>query len=494
MKDETAEFYRLLFDVIDKQSSLDFHKKDDIDLVNENDIAQIRVARNTSVTSLVHCVVEHKDTLLADHTDLLQTTALVPFKLSNDQEEAWSKIQNWIQLSEPYFVLKGFAGTGKSTLMKLLLSLEMHYNFVFTAPTNKAAGELSRLIGRATSTIYSLLGIRMMPVEDKLELTYPESLPRISKGTIVVIDEAFMIGKKLLKFIKMLRKELDIRILFVGDPEQFNPIGESYSPVKKLDIHSNFKARLTQVMRFDNQILALSERIREYAREKRYDESPIFSDNKDGEGVFVYSNKGFEKRLLSMSQEEFADTKVIAWRNKTVDKYNKLIRDNLGYNGDYVNGEMLLLAEPIEEDERIVAHTDEEGVASQVKQVEAKIDDLHIPVWSMLFKTPKYARTLLVPIPGDDTLPRILNEKASNARAISHPYKRKLAWRDFFKLKKSFHPVRYNYALTGHRIQGTTLRGVFIDQDDMLANKNKREAYRGLYVAATRPRETVRTF
>lgn len=57
--------------------------------------------------------------------------------LNDDQQKAFKAIRKWLASSEPYFALKGYAGTGKSLLMSYVSKLD--YNFYFSAPTNKAA-------------------------------------------------------------------------------------------------------------------------------------------------------------------------------------------------------------------------------------------------------------------------------------------------------------------------------------------------------------------
>ena len=64
-------------------------------------------------------------------------------------------------------------------------------------------------------------------------------------------------------------------------------------------------------------------------------------------------------------------------------------------------------------------------------------------------------------------------------------------WSSFWDFKEAFHKVRHSYAITAHRAQGSTYEAAFVDWKDILANRNRSEAFRCLYVACTRPRKEL---
>jgi exodeoxyribonuclease-5 len=79
-----------------------------------------------------------------------------------------------------------------------------------------------------------------------------------------------------------------------------------------------------------------------------------------------------------------------------------------------------------------------------------------------------------------------LNELSSRAKAGERHL-----WRQFWKLKETFHAIRPSYAITSHRSQGSSYQIVFVDRMDIMLNKTRREAFRSLYVACTRARKEV---
>lgn len=420
----------------------------------------------------------------------VQAPASSEVVLSEDQQIAWEKLNRWIEAESPYFVLRGFAGTGKTFLMKMLLE-KAAKSFKFTAPTNKAAKVLSQMLGTDASTIHSLLGLRMVPDEEGMRLEYPRTMPHISRSTVVVIDEASMVGRELHDFVDRARAQCGFRVLYVGDPAQLNPIGERSSPAWEVAAKED-RAMLRKVMRFDNQLLNLSLRIRKRMAEKRF-VSPVRDDHDAEGGVFLLSQKKFDEQLASLKLEDFDTAKVVAWRNKTVARYNRTIRKQLGFVRQYEEGDVLLLGGPIEIDGKIVGHTDEEGRVESAKRTRVEVDGEDVRVWRIVLKTDDAVHTLNVPLDDDTVLPRILSEKAAAARnAPGHL--RKSLWSDFWDTKKRFNTVRYGYAMTAHRVQGSTLDTAFVDQEDVLANQDKLEAMRCLYVACTRPRFRLYTF
>lgn len=418
-------------------------------------------------------------------------------KLTNDQEKAWNKILNWLKSSDNYFVLRGYAGSGKSFLLKKLKELDI--TVYYTAPTNKATKVLSRFTQRECHTIYSLLGIRMSQDDDKLVLTYSDDPPYIPKNSVIVIDESSMISEGLLSFIKKTVKRTKCKVLFVGDPAQLPPVGETRTKAWSVTNLKENHAFLKKVVRYDNQLLSLATEIRENIKTKNY-YSPIKDDNQKDEGVFLLPKSKF-MNLLEMynKPEDFIDRKVIAWKNVTVNHYNNSIRENLGFNWPFEKNDILLIAEPVEQNGQIVSTIDDEYIVqsvdkSSIKVYKNKEEQPYIKVWSLIVQDDSGTQlTLSIPI-DKGQLHEVLTYRANLAKNAENSNDRRSLWREFWAIKRTFHSVRYGYALTAHRAQGSTYTSCFIDQRDIMSNTNKKEALRCLYVAATRPTTSLFTF
>lgn len=479
--------------------------------------------------------------------------------LSEDQTEAWSKINKWLEPHKKrrFFVLQGVGGSGKTTLLRMLVdknigalaksvsnpksttaSLSESINFLFCAPTNKAAKVLSDTVKVRATTIHSLLGLKMETNDDgKQELVYSKknSLRRkpypgeeytgvkdFSLPIVLVIDESSMLSEEITSLIEEAASEDDFKVLFVGDPYQLPPIGEKTSKCWSL-VPKEKRSVMTQVMRFDNQILDLSIRIRKAIRRKI--EPTILDNNDEKEGVFVLSQRKFERTLLAeVETTDFTKTKVLAWRNKTVDRYNKLIRDKLGRTEPFCEGDAIVFTAPLyprvdgtDKETQVVgsriAHTDDEGVVKSVKKAKTKITlsseyvniDERISIWELVVDIEGVTQTIQV-CQEESDLQKILstissaaskivpnrNSSAREAGVLSG--KRRDVWKQFWAIKNSFAQTKYGYSLTIHRSQGSTYHTTFIDSQDILVNSNEREAKQCLYVACTRASTRLFTF
>ena len=138
--------------------------------------------------------------------------------LSTCQQEALDAFIDFIDSDEPWMIISGFAGSGKSFLVEYMadiaenkLKIQQHLNkayrpptLLFTATTNKAAAVLSDMLGRETQTIHSLLGL-------KLNTDYTTGKQRLIRSagargitnSIVFIDESSMVNRELMYFIKV---------------------------------------------------------------------------------------------------------------------------------------------------------------------------------------------------------------------------------------------------------------------------------------------------
>lgn len=413
--------------------------------------------------------------------------------LSEDQEKAWVKLSTWVGNNEPYFVLQGYAGTGKSFLMKKLQELKA--TLYYTAPTNKATKVLSRFVGTEAKTTFSQLGLRMSADDDTLVMEYGANSPYMPKGSILVVDEASMIGKQLYEFIEETRKKTGCKVLYVGDPAQLPPVGEKRTLAWTCTDNVENKAVLRKVMRYDNELLKLATNIRDLMKNKDYDSFPIEDDNADGKGVFILRSKSkFVRKITEFEKpEDFLTRKVIAWRNKTVNAYNSIIREHFGFNDPFNEGDIILISEPIEKNDMIIAHIDDEFQVKAVRESTVKTSCKNlVPVYEL--KIENEDNTLIINVAKDrDDVDDILAGKASAAKAAKS-IDRRDKWKDFWDTKKLFASTRYGYALTSHRVQGSSYDETFVDQQDILANINKRESYKCLYVACTRAKTSLFTF
>lgn len=419
--------------------------------------------------------------------------------ITEEQSAAVERLIAFLQTPEMFALLIGPAGTGKTFCIKHFAK-KVRGKLIFTAPTNKAvkvlwdslsASDLGETYEPECRTIYSLLGLRMEANGEIKELAHPEDPVDIGKYAAVIVDEASMINQQLWYIIADTAKRQSIRFIFLGDPAQLPPVNELRSPVWGI----GYQAILSTNMRNDNQILELATRIREKVDHPA--PSIKLSSNNDGEeGVWALSMPQFEESLLSAVDRGLFQkpngAKAVAWRNATVDRLNKLIRQKLFDTSEgvefFVPGDRVIITEPAKnlDSDAILAATDEEGTVQRVEIApHPEFGEFNCHRLVIQMDAGKTITLWALHAGSQAAFQKHLAILASAARAS-----RRL-WKDYWHFRESFHQVRHGYAITAHRAQGSTYDITFVDTRDILCNRNRQEAFRCLYVACTRPRKQL---
>ena len=395
--------------------------------------------------------------------------------------------------SEQFFLLSGYAGTGKTFCIQHLIP-KVRGRMIFTAPTNKATKVIRDSLVSSEykpecRTIYSLLGLRLEANGEVKELAVPEDPIDLSQYRAVIVDEASMISSLLFSHIEATAREQKVKFIFMGDPAQLPPVKELRSPVWA---KCHGVAELTQVMRYDNQLLKLATAIRKVV-DHPAPNIRLDSDNADGEGVWKLPDTDFASRILDAAGQGLFSkpncTKAIAWRNVTVDDLNRRIRGRIFSNPvkPWLPEDRIIVMEPAKDlNAEIMATTDDEGTVTGVAE------DWH-PVYGE-FKCWRVSVTL---DDGKLAVFWVLHEdfqaafaRRSEELAAAARLNRRL-WGQFWEFKETFHRIRHGYAITAHRAQGSTYDTAFVDWRDILLNRNRGEAFRCLYVACTRPKRRL---
>jgi hypothetical protein len=399
------------------------------------------------------------------------------------------------------FLLSGFAGAGKSFLVKFLVDVTadeyrlvrlinpkaIRYRFHFTATTNKAAGVLTGLNRKEKAmTIHKTLGL----VVQKNYETGASTLKAARRGedlsqTILVVDEASMVNRELLAIIRKVAFSYpNCKILYVGDKYQLPPVQED--PCSLFDSLDE-RYFLTEIQRqaADSPIISFAHHYREILDDP---EKPWPAIPHDGENIFHYNSRtAFDKAILDAFQTaekspdiDVANLKVISWSNDRVRSYSKKIREFLGYDGDFCVGETVASNSAIKHpfESTMLAATDSYWTIDNIR--DAIEDDI-----------PGYRLTL---IPHDHEYEpfHIFQPKSwGKANALKKKYAGEKKWRDFFKIEETWADMRPIYAQTVHKSQGSTYDEVFIDVSDIARNNKFEEIARLMYVAITRARFRV---
>lgn len=259
----------------------------------------------------------------------------MPYELTSDQITADKMIDNWFRnQTSQIFVLAGFAGTGKTTLLRHTVTetLKLSEDSVaFVTPTGKAATVLLRQ-GIPATTIHRLIYqsiIKETEVEvngkkikiEKLTFKRRENIDKSIK--LIVLDEASMVSDEILWDIM----EFGVKILLCGDNAQLPPV-EGFNTYLK---EPNITLKKIVRQQLDNPIIMLSE----MARDGKYIPFGRYGDN-----ALVLSKKQFmgEKREYYLTKAD----QIICGINKTRTAVNNELRAARGLGVLPENGDKLI--------------------------------------------------------------------------------------------------------------------------------------------------------
>lgn len=261
--------------------------------------------------------------------------------LSPDQAAALAAIMQALTDGAKELVLSGPAGSGKTTLARVLLDTleEAGYRLTLVAPTGKAASRLSALTGREATTIHSPLYKTIKEAPDKpksdkmtgggVEFADPKAIA--SGKAIIFCDEASMVGSKI---AADLRRNLgrDVVILYVGDREQLPPVNDVWGAD-----FANPTALLTQVHRqaADSPIIQLATAIRQG--------EPWRNVRPDGVRYSVRRSTIEEAAAwLACERATGGDVTLLAYTNRVRQRCNAEVRAARGHGPDLTIGDVIV--------------------------------------------------------------------------------------------------------------------------------------------------------
>lgn len=402
--------------------------------------------------------------------------------LTTDQQNALDKFIAF--LSDPIervFVLSGYSGTGKSTLVKHILDYlpkyqktlrlinpkATEYDVQLTATTNKAAEALQSITSYPVTTIHSALGLR---VQTDFKTNTTQLVP-FSKdyvySKILFIDEASYVDSQLLTLV--FKRTKDCKIVFIGDPAQLTPVKSQTTPV----FESQFReARLEQVVRQaeGNPIIDLSTKFRETVNTGAF-----FSFTPDGSAVTHLSRDDFNAAVqdeFTRPNWKYMDSKVLAWTNQRVVDYNHWIRDQVAGDPDFQPGDYALCNKFVGT-RGVTLKTDQ---MVQITAISAEIEQYGVR-----------GKTYTIDYRANFFMP-------NSRQAKQDRLKQARADEDFHlveEMESRWIDLRAAYACTINKAQGSTYDKVFIDLDDIRRCNSGNQIARMLYVAVSRARHQV---
>jgi exodeoxyribonuclease-5 len=459
--------------------------------------------------------------------------------LNSDQKEAFEELRDFIcdRDDENVYVLKGWAGTGKTFCISILVRYILEvvhpksawYKIAVTGPTNKSVRVIKKTSNlrnpRVTfQTIHKLLGLTEKITNDGQQVFVNQEKnfkPQINSVKLLIIDEVSMLNDDL--FHEILKYRDKLKIICMGDPAQIPPVGKpDCIPFRDelADPYGIKTLQLKKIMRQKegNAIIDSSVLIREDLWSERNPVKPVTSLNSLGEGVeFLNLNdgetrKGFGDILAKyFRSEEFKEDseycKIIAWRNKTVSSMNNIVRRIIF--GEYecrtkiLVGEKLIANSPvIIQGNLILFNTNDEF---SVESTKIKEMNMVLKTFSPVIEVKlKFYDAVVSYLNDEDEIEKtsieILHEdseaefsKIANLLKLKAIEKkgRDRSWLDYYDFLRNFADVNFGYCTTAHKSQGSTYNTTFVIEDDIFENYNIVERNRILYTSYTRASKKV---
>ena len=448
-----------------------------------------------------------------------------PFTPTSIQAVAIKELTEFINNHDinSVFILKGYAGTGKTTLISSVINWlpNIGRNSVLIAPTGRAAKVLSSYSKSPASTIHKQIYYQGN-TDGKIHFTLQKNK---CSNAIFVVDEASMIGASgglggsFASRDKTLLDDLfdyvfsgkNCKIILIGDTAQLPPVGETDSPALQQEYISSrypvsvWSRELKEVTRQSegSGILFNATLLRKILLQNEVF-TPNFSLN-NFEDIRRLTGHEIEEELSSSySNVGIENTVVICRSNKQANNFNKYIKFNVLWQEEELNaGDLLMVVRNNYfwiDDEKIgfIANGDmieilrvvnyEEKFGFRFANVSLKLSDykegieyeVKIILDTLSTETPALSR---------EEGNRLYQEVENSYIEIRDKRKRQKAIKEdpYFNALQ----VKFGYAITCHKSQGGQWDNVFVDQGYLKEEMINKEYIRWLYTAITRAKSKL---
>jgi len=451
-------------------------------------------------------VKDIKPELMADENQLLLPSGKM-ITFNEQQATALEEINKWLESDDLFFTLSGFAGTGKTTIiLKTLETTLKDKRVAVSAPPHKAKKVVGKTTKRSAETIHALLALK--PNLEAADVN-PNNVdfqrdrsktPKIGGFHVVVIDEASMLNKTMMKEIMTQATNKNVKVLFMGDRGQIPPIGETesdaFNPTMIPSVH------LDKVERQEdgNPLFKVYDAIRkdQTTHNDQFDHVTDLNDKGEGIEFTPYANVFVDEMIKAFTSEEFKTNKehakVLAYTNAKVKEYNMLVRRAvMGKDVSYMEVGDLLTGYTS------IANGLDMALETSADYVVVTASEMTTNRWGVEGKYITIRES-----DSDEVLPKelfvVANNPAEILKVATEIERLRLkanidkvtmggkAWLPYYAYKNTnllmegvkfkgsekdmaSKSIDYGYAVTAHKSQGSTYTTVFVDEDSMDTNQ-----------------------
>lgn len=425
--------------------------------------------------------------------------------------------------NETIFVLKGYAGTGKTTVISTIVNslLEINKKYVLLAPTGRAAKVIANYSNKPAFTIHKKIYFPKKNSGGGVSFTLQQNK---HKNTVFIVDEASMIsdtnsdsklyenGSLLDDLISYVYSGTNCKMILLGDTAQLPPVNLDISPaldIHTLGLHYNKEIEhieLDEVMRQEENsgILHNATELRELLKDTFITEFK-FNVRKFKDIVRLVDGYDIQDAINSAySNFSIEDTAFIVRSNKRANQYNEQIRTKiLDKESELSTGDFLMV---VKNNYFWLKDSDEAGFIANGDIIEVLemfgIKELYgfkfakVKIRMIDYPDQKPFETVLLMDTIKSESPSLTFEESNRLyQEVMLDYESETTkYKKFQKVKENEYfnalQVKFSYAITCHKSQGGQWNTVFIEQP-YLPNGIDRDYIRWLYTAMTRAKNKL---
>jgi len=446
--------------------------------------------------------------------------AELPFEPTEQQGILLDALGEFLMSTDPekIFLLKGYAGTGKTSVVSALVRAmnALQQKTMLMAPTGRAAKVIAGYSGFPAFTIHKKIYRQKSMAEFRFQLS-----DNLFNHTLFIVDEASMIsntggdtefgsGRLLDDLIEFVYSGDGCSLLLLGDTAQLPPVMQPHSPALEKDKLAGYGLKvheftLTHVVRqaLESGILHNATRLREMLLEDKTDAFPRFETEGFADIRYLNGMDLIDEIQRAYNGVGVDDTIVVTRSNKRANMYNNGIRNRVLMKEDELtNGDLLMVTKnnyfwnkPYKEIDFIA-----NGDILEVMRVKKSREMYGFRFVDLTLRSLDYeweidAFVWLDLLQSDSpTHSNAMHQQLFQAIAEDYPeitqrrmLVKKIYENEFFNALQ----VKFAYAVTCHKAQGGQWKKVFIDPGQVSDEQLNSDFYRWMYTALTRASENV---
>lgn len=458
-------------------------------------------------------------------------------ELTTQQNKVFEQIKAFIDSDASVFILRGYAGTGKTTMVKIIADyIAQSRQVSLMAPTGRAARVLATKTGLAATTIHRAIYEKACIVsktvkdiaESEYKLVFPVHKSEKEGKVVAIVDEASMVCSRKIEhelfvfgtdnlmedLLTYVRPNFGGKLIFVGDPAQLPPVGENVSNALCAEYFRErglkvMDAELTEVLRQKGNSIILKNAmmIRDLLhKEKR---NNLVFEEQEGDVESVSPEQFLDKYLEYRKESQKHDSVIICYSNKSASRYNRDIRRVLygedvpirvddillitqnNYRLNRMNGEFVpVLKVGARMQQSAPVYTQIGGVKQRIvvtlNFVQVEVPDFQgVPMPCMLLEDLLTSDKSTISIDENRALYINFCMRHPELKQGTEPFAEALLSDAYYNAIRA----KFGYAVTGHKCQGGEWAKVFVDYTDRTGLND--DSLRWAYTATTRAQKTL---